>query len=141
MRPPSVCKHVHRGHAAFFVKPTFTRLCIAGARGNRRSSSRLIRIITGAPPSFFDKQRGNDVRDRAAALRAIAAARVFVHQDNVFRLQSSQRTNEKTACATPCVEVWICSLPFCQKAIAVRDSRLMADVRAHECFVEDRQPS
>ena len=81
-------KHVHRGHAAFFRE---THLHAAVHR-RARAADRMLLFTADAhhhrrAAEFLGQQRGNDVGDRSAALRAIAAARVFVHQDDVFRLQ------------------------------------------------------
>src|SRR5688572_11104390 len=133
-------KHVHRGHAAFLRE---THLHAAVHR--RAGAADHMFLFTAdthhhrRAAEFLGQQRGNDVGDRSAALRAIAAARVCVHQHDVFRLQlepAHERKDRLRHTLRRGVDMQLAVLPKGHRR--PRLEALMTDVRAHECVVEDQ---
>src|SRR5215467_4489861 len=112
-----------------FRNPTFTRARMPGrARPMKCSSSRVMRIITGAL-AFFESSAGMHMKIDPGILLPKPPP-VYSLMITVLDAASAggtdgpktQRPTDATVCIVLCVEPCSYSLPFCQYAIAVRVS-------------------
>src|SRR6266566_518338 len=105
-----------------FLKPTLVRARIPGrARPMKCSSSRVMRIITGAL-AFFDSSAGIAVKIELGILLPNPPPVYSLMNTICSGGMPTHRATDATDCTVLWVDACIYSLPFCQYAIAERQT-------------------